>query len=61
MTKAIHLYGAVLLLLAGQAVIGFEERKAAKYFNVCVETFGSYDELSPRAIASTVHSCNGDN
>lgn len=37
--KPIHLYGAVLLLILGQALFGLEERKAAKHFNACVNTY----------------------
>ena len=54
-----HLYGAVALLLVGFTAITWPQRKAAHYFNVCVETHGNYDKLSADAIKGSVHFCNG--
>ena len=36
-TKSIHLYFAVLLLLAGQTVLGAQQRIQARSINQCVE------------------------
>ena len=37
MTKTIHLYGAVLLLLVGQTVLGAPQRIRARNLNECVQ------------------------
>ena len=60
-------YGAVLLLLAGQLILGMEERKRSSLFNQCVHYSTNGEKVKGKNYSSTssyplnhaVFYCNG--
>lgn len=66
-TKSIHLYGAVLLLLAGQTLLGAQQRIQARNYNSCVEYvtkegwgLGKASTDPAESNAYAVNVCNGN-
>ena len=66
-TKSIHLYAAVLLLLAGQAILGAQQRIQARSYNHCVEHitkegWGLSGKFTDPVFANAfaVNMCNGN-
>ena len=62
-------YGAVLLLLTSQFVLGASQRQAAQHFNRCVQVTQSQDRISDELHGNSwgyplnraVSYCNGSN